>query len=176
MLTGTRSLMDFVDTPLLVGDPDGRAVYANPAFERDFGRSKESIAGEPLANLFDGGGREAVLKAVAGVCGGEPRVRFRLREDGLGFAALASPVEVEEGRVGVMILLFEDRAEERLLRFRRDVQEPLDDLAHCFVAFGAPDANPRSEAWRIRIAEALRAIERIRKWTDEIAADPAGRR
>ena len=34
MLTGkSRSLLHFIETPIAVSDPDGRAVYANPAFE-----------------------------------------------------------------------------------------------------------------------------------------------
>ena len=52
-MTGSRSLMDFVDAPVLVGDPEGRAVYANPAFERDFKASKDSLTGVPLASLFE---------------------------------------------------------------------------------------------------------------------------
>ena len=88
-----------------MGDPDGRAVYVNPAFERDFKVSKSRLSGAPLAGLFEGGAREAVLAAVAGVFRGSPRERFRLREGGKGFEAMASPVEVEGGRVGVVILL-----------------------------------------------------------------------
>ena len=88
MATSPRSLMDFVDTPVLVGDPDGRAVYVNPSFEHAFSQSKEQVTGVPLAGLFGGGGREAVLGAVARVCGGEARARFRIREGGKGYCAL----------------------------------------------------------------------------------------
>jgi PAS domain-containing protein len=70
--------MDFVDTPVLVGDPDGRAVYVNPSFERAFSQSKEEVAGVPLAGLF-GGGPRGVLPPSR-VCSGEARARFRLRE------------------------------------------------------------------------------------------------
>lgn len=171
MIAGSRSLMDFVDAPVLVGDPDGRAVYANPAFERDFKVSKDSLAGVPLASLFEGGAREAMLSAVAGVCRGSSRERFRLRESGKGFEAMASPVEVEGGRVGVVILLFEETNDEGLQSFRREVQEPLDELTHCLVTFSSQTGDRRSEKYRIMIAEALRAIERMRKWSDGVAAD-----
>ena len=68
------SLLSFLDTPVVVGDPDGRAAYVNPAFETRFSVSAEEVTGEPLANLFEGGVREAVLTAVAAVCTGAPGV------------------------------------------------------------------------------------------------------
>ena len=167
--------MDFVDAPVLVGDPDGRAVYVNPAFERDFKVSKSRLTGVPLAGLFEGGAREAVLAAVAGICRGSPRERFRLREGGKGFEAMASPVEVEGGRVGVVILLFEEPSEDGLLRsFRRELQEPLDEVTQCLVAFSSQTGERRSERYRIMIAEALRAIERMRKWSEQMAAELGG--
>ncbi|MGH0033271.1 MAG: PAS domain-containing protein [Myxococcota bacterium] len=171
MISGSRSLMDFVDAPVLVGDPDGRAVYANPAFERDFSTSKDTLTGVPLASLFEGGAREAVLAAVAGICTGSARERFRLREAGRGFEAMASPVEVEGGRVGVVILLFEEANDEGLQAFRREVQEPLDELTHCLVAFSSQTGDRRDQKYRVMIAEALRAIERMRKWSDAVATD-----
>jgi PAS domain S-box-containing protein len=167
VVTGSRSLMDFVAAPLLVGDPEGRVVYVNPAFEREFGRSREEVSGQPLSVLFEGGGREAILDAVARVCAGEAQVRFHLREAHGGFAVLASPVEVEEGRVGVIVLLTEEGGDERLLAFQRAVREPLDELAGCLQAIsGASDELPAK--LQILVAEGLRALERIRKWSESV--------
>lgn len=170
-VAGSRSLVDFVDAPVLVGDPEGRAVYANPAFEREFKASRAAIGGASLASLFEGGAREAVLAAVAAICSGAPRERFRLREGGKGFDALASPVEVEEGRVGVMILLFEETSDESLRSFRREIHEPLDELAACLAAFSSETGDRRDERHRILIAEGLRAIERMRKWADTVSEE-----
>jgi len=158
----TRSLMDFVDTPVLVGDPDGRAVYVNPCFERSF-------TGVPLASLFGGGAREAVLGAVARVCGGEPRARFRLREAGTGYLALASPVVVEGGRVGVIIVLTEEtRGDESLLALRRDVMEPLDQIAGCLSALAEA---ARGEREKLHAATGMRALARMRQWVDQVGRE-----
>ena len=167
MNAGARSLMDFVDAPLLVGDPDGRVVYVNPAFEREFGRSHEDVTGQPLAALFEGGGRKAILDAVARVCGGDVRARFNLREGGTGFAALASPVEAEGGRVGVIVLLTPEAGDEALLAFQRSVREPLDELASCLLAISS-EADGAPEQRRILVAEGLRALDRIRKWAEGV--------
>ena len=58
-----RSLLSFIDAPVVVGDPDGHAVYVNPAFESRFDIAADRALGRPLAELFEGGGREAVLAA-----------------------------------------------------------------------------------------------------------------
>ena len=170
MVTGSRSLMDFVAAPLLVGDPDGRVVYVNPAFERAFDRSREDVSGQPLAVVFEGGGREAILDAVARVCSGDAGARFQMREAGQSFAALASPVEVEEGRVGVIVLLTPESGDERLMAFERAVREPLDELAGCLLAISA-ELQDAPEKWRILVAEGLRALERIRKWSESVSED-----
>ncbi len=86
-----------------------------------------------------------------------------LREGDQGFAALASPVEVDEGRVGVVILLFEETSDESFKGVRREIQEPLDEITACLVAFSSATGGRRSDEDRIMIAEGLRAIARIRK-------------
>jgi PAS domain-containing protein len=168
-VAGSRSLMDFVDTPVLVGDPDGRAVYVNPCFERAFSQTKEAATGVPLASLFGGGGREAVLGAVARVCGGAARARFRLREAGTGYCALASPVVVEGGRVGVIIVLTEEtQGDEALLALRREVVAPLDEIAGCLSSLAEA---ARGEREKMQAATGLRALARMRKWVDQVGKE-----
>lgn len=79
-----QSLLNFLDTPLLVGDPEGRVVFANEAFVRELTPNGEVPHGESLAQLFAGGGREAVLASVAEVCSKGKSVHFRIREGGRG--------------------------------------------------------------------------------------------
>ena len=91
-MTGVeQSLLSFLDAPVIVGDPDGRVVYANPAFESRFGITAEAARGRSLAELFEGGGREAVLHAVAEVYEYGESFRFRVRERGVGFASSLPP-------------------------------------------------------------------------------------
>ncbi|MHC4164813.1 MAG: PAS domain-containing protein [Planctomycetota bacterium] len=173
----SRSLMDFIAAPILVGDPDGRAVYVNPCFEREFAVSREAITGVPLAGLFEGGGREAVLDAVARVCGGAPPARFRLREGEKGYLALASAVEAEEGRVGVVLLLTEESSiDDRLHGLRREVLEPLDDLGNCLAEFSEQTGGRRDDRFRVVLADAVRALARMRKWVDGVAGSFASKR
>ena len=170
-----RSLLDFIQTPVLVGDPDGRAVYANPAFETDFLVTAGDIAGQPIANLFAGGGREAVLRAVARVCGERSVAdveRFSVIVEDRGYKALASSVEAEGGRVGVILLLVRETAgETRMKSFGREILAPLDELAASLSTL-AEHATTREA--RIALADAVRCLERVRKWSESVAASVKG--
>jgi hypothetical protein len=161
-----RSLLSFLDAPVVVGDPDGCAVYVNPAFEARFTRAIGRVPGIPLAELFEGGAREAVLRAVmsAGRQGGS--VRFRVRESAVGFSAVASPIEAQGEQVGVMILLKEEvEGVERILTLHRQMEQPLDELAHALEQLCEllREARPRALA-----DDAMRSLGRVRKAADEV--------
>jgi nitrogen-specific signal transduction histidine kinase len=170
-----RSLLDFIQTPVLVGDPDGRTVYVNPAFETDFLTAAEDVAGQPIANLFAGGGREAVLRAVSRVCGEKSVAdaeRFSVLVEDRGYKALASSVAAEGGRVGVILLLVRESAgEARMQSFGREILAPLDELAACLSSLAEHATTP---AGRIALADAVRSLERVRKWSDTVAASVKG--
>jgi len=163
-----RTLLSFLDAPVVVGDPDGRAVYANPAFETRFERAAGRVPGVPLAELFEGGAREAVLRAVVSACRQGESVRFRLREGAVGFSAVASPIEAQGEQVGVVILLKEEvEGVERILTLHRQMEQPLDELAHALEQLleQLREARPRALA-----DDAVRSLARVRKASDEVHA------
>lgn len=163
------SLLSFVDAPVVVGDPDGRAAYVNPAFESRFSCQAEAVTGQPLANLFDGGVREAVLGAVAEVCAQGSTVRFRVRQSSVGYAAVASPIVAEDARVGVVILLIETTdKEERLLALQREIQQPLDEFVRVFDELLDQNGGQGDEKHRTLVEDGVRALSRIRKWSEEL--------
>jgi PAS domain S-box-containing protein len=171
-----RSLLSFLDAPVLVGDPDGRAVYLNPAFEARFGVASEGATGQPLAELFQGGSREAVLRAVAEVCDRGESVRFNLRERGAGFSVVVSPIIAESARVGVVILLREElEGVERLLAIHREIADPVEELQGTLEALHEQTGGRRAQRYRADVEDGLRALARLRKWADELRATLAGR-
>jgi PAS domain S-box-containing protein len=171
-----RSLLSFLDAPVVVGDPEGRAVYVNPAFEERFGVESERAAGHPLAELFQGGSREAVLRAVAEVCAKGESVRVPLRERGAGFSAVISPIVADEARVGVVILLREEmEGVERLLAIQREMADPIEELEATLQALHEQTGGRRSQRHRAEVEDGLRALARLRKWAEELRATLAGR-
>ncbi len=170
------SLLTYVDTPIVVGDPDGRVAYVNPAFEKGFSVRLENVVGQPLANLFDGGARESVLGSVAEACQQGETVRFRIRQDGTGFGATASPIVAADSRVGVVVLFVELAAtDERSLAVCRQMIECLDDLDRLLDEMLQQTSEPRSERHRVVIEDGAYALARARKWSGELLGLIAGK-
>jgi nitrogen-specific signal transduction histidine kinase len=170
-----HSLLSWLDAPIVVGDPQGRAVYANPAFEARFERARKRKPGLPLAELFEGGAREAVLRAVVNACQHGESVRFRVRDREVGYAAVASPIAADGETVGVVILLKEDvEGVERLLALHREIQAPLDDLSGSLDQLLEQTGGRRDPRHRALVEDGLRAVARLRKWSEEMAALLAG--
>jgi hypothetical protein len=169
-----RTLLSYLDAPVVIGDPDGCAVYVNPAFESRFERARGRVPGAPLAELFEGGAREAVLRAVMVACAQGESVRFRLREAAAGFSAVASPIQARGERVGVVILLKEEvEGLERVLALHREMERPLDELAQA-LARSSELAAGRDASLRALLDDAEQALGRLRKAADEIRAQLTG--
>jgi hypothetical protein len=168
-------LLSFLDAPVVVGDPDGRAAYVNPAFEACFAVSAEEVKGQPLAVLFEGGVREAVLSAVAEVCEQGASTRFRLRHSGVGYAGIASPIVAQDARVGFVILLFENTAEhERVHSLHRQLHQPVEELSRVLDDVAEQKAAP--EKVESLLEEGQRALQRLRRASEEFATLLTGRR
>lgn len=163
------SLLDYLDAPVLVGDPDGCTVYVNPAFEARFGVDSETVRGQALAGLFEGGAREAILRAVADVCCGSGNAHFQFRDGGRGYSAIASPIFAAASSVGVIILLTEQQLSgERLLSCARGLADPLETLTRCLSEPAESRGDPSSNPCRAALADAADAIDELRKRTDEL--------
>ncbi len=175
MSLGSVSLLTFIDAPVVVGDPEGRTAYVNPAFMARFRSGGGDATGEPLSALFEGGVREAVLRAVVECCEQGRTVRFRLRHGGVAYAAVASPILAEDARVGVVILLVESSAvEERLIALQREILEPVGELRRVLDELLEQTGGRRDERFRTLIEDGARALARAQKWCDELSALNAG--
>jgi PAS domain-containing protein len=164
-----RTLLSYLDAPVVIGDPDGCAVYVNPAFEQRFERAVGRVPGAPLAELFEGGAREAVLRAVVVACTQGESITFRLREGAVGFSAVASPIQAQGEQVGVVILLKEEvEGLERVLALHREMERPLDELSQLFQQLLELAGDARDPRLRALLADAQQVLGRLRKSTDEV--------
>jgi nitrogen-specific signal transduction histidine kinase len=169
------SLLSFLEAPVLVGDPEGRAAYVNPAFESRFGVSAEGVSGQPLAALFDGGLREGMLRAVAEACERGTTARFQLHHAGVSYAAVASPIVAEDARVGVVVVLVESGAtEERLRALGSRIHQSSQDLGQHLAKLSEKLASQGS-AGQALVEDSLRAHGRLRAADQELQAALSGR-
>ena len=124
MTAGSVSLLDFLDAPVLVGDPDGRVVYVNSAFEACSGiaaRGREGPAARRASSTAAGARRCCAPSRACARSGS--RCGSGCGWDAVGYAALASPIKSNESSVGVVILLSEE-LEQRSPRARAPPRDP----------------------------------------------------
>jgi PAS domain S-box-containing protein len=173
-LANAPSLLNYLDAPVVVADPDGCVVFLNPAFEYLFATSRERCEGRALAEVFEGGDREAVLAAVAATCSRGQSVRFRIRHHDRGFQVLASPIAVDGQRVGSVLLLTEDLLEtEGLHRVKRELGGAVEQLTGCLDRLARPDeqlAEGERNDWaasaRGALADCRRAANNLGRLAD----------
>jgi nitrogen-specific signal transduction histidine kinase len=163
------SLLAHLQTPILVGDPDGCIVYANPAFRDRFCQADEDPMGQPLAMVFGGGAREVVLTATAEVLERGQPARLQIREGEYGYAGLASPIEAEDDRVGVvMVLLEEQSSEDYLTGLADEIGEPIMEAIQALQGFSQNLAGRLGDEEQAILARGMRSIETAQKWLREL--------
>lgn len=169
------SLLGYLNTPIMVGDPDGNIVYANPSFRARFGASVEDPVGMPLAAVFGGGAREVVLKATAEVLQRGQAARLQLREGGYGYVGLASPIEAEDDRVGVVMVMLEEQSnEEYLTALTDEISDPIADALRGLQSLSSLMKADATEDQQALIDRSLRSLETAKKWMGELQAAVRG--
>jgi hypothetical protein len=163
------SLLAHLQTPILVGDPDGRIVYANAAFRNVFCSAGEDPMGQPLAMVFGGGAREVVLTATAEVLQRGQPARLQIREGEFGYSGLASPIEAEDDRVGVVMVLLEEQSNEDYLTGLADeIGEPLTEALQAMQSLSVGSSAGQSDDRGATFEAGIRSIETAQKWLREL--------
>ncbi|MBY0402030.1 PAS domain-containing protein [Myxococcota bacterium] len=163
------SLLGHLDTPILVGDPEGHVVYANPSFRRRFCVGDADPTGQSLANVFGGGSREVVLKVTADVLTRGQAARLQIREGGIGYTGLASPIEAEDDRVGVVMVMLEEQSnEDHLAGLADEIAEPIGDAQRAFARLLEAPSTPAGDEQRVALERGLHAVETAQKWLREL--------
>lgn len=163
------SLLGHLNTPILVGDPDGCIVYANPSFRDRFCGDGGDPVGESLAMVFGGGAREVVLTATAEVLQRGKAARLQIREGGYAYAGLASPIEAADDRVGVvMVLLEEQTSEEHLAGLAEEIAEPMAEALQAVQSITQKLEHRLSDDQRAVLERGLGSIETAQKWLREL--------
>ena len=164
------SLLGYLDTPILVGDPDGCIVYANSAFRERFCSHGDDPVGEPLALVFGGGAREVVLTATAGVLQRGQPARLKIREGGASYTGLCSPIEAEDDRVGVVMVLLEEQSnEEHLAGLADEMSEPITEAIQALRSLSEQTEGSLAGDPHRLLEQGLHAVESAQRWLRELS-------
>jgi len=163
------SLLAHLQTPILVGDPDGCIVYANPAFRDRFCQVGEDPMGQPLAMVFGGGAREVVLGVTADVLQRGQSSRMQIREGDFAYTGLASPIEAEDDRVGVIMVLLEEQSnEEYVTGLADEIAEPIADVVLSLQKLVLGLEMQLTDYQRALLERGMRSAESAGKWLREL--------
>ena len=164
------SLLGHLHTPILVGDPEGCIVYANASFRERFCGLDDDPVGQPLAMVFGGGAREVVLTATAEVLQRGQAARLQIREGGFGYSGLCSPIEAEDDRVGVVMVLLEEQSnEEHLTGLADEIGEPIADALQAMQKLSDQLGASLLEEQQGLIDRSIRSIDTAQKWMRELS-------
>jgi PAS domain-containing protein len=164
------SLLGHLDAPILVGDPEGMVVYANPSFRERFGPYDSDPVGQPLAMVFDGGAREVVLTATAEVLQRGQAAQFQIREGGQAYSGLCSPIEAEDDRVGVVMVMLEEHSnEEHLTGLADELGEPIADALKSLLRLSDQVGGSLLEEQKQLLDQGIRQVETAQKWLRELS-------
>ncbi len=164
------SLLGYLDTPILVGDPDGCIVYANSSFRDRFCSHGDDPVGEPLALVFGGGAREVVLTATAGVLQRGQPARLKIREGGASYTGLCSPIEAEDDRVGVVMVLLEEQSnEEHLAGLADEMSDPISEALQALRSLSEQAGGALPAEQHRLLEQGLHSVESAQRWLRELS-------
>ena len=164
------SLLGHLDAPILVGDPEGCVVYANPSFRERFCQMSGDPVGEPLAMVFGGGAREVVLTATAQVLQRGQPSRLQIREGGHAYTGLCSPIEAEDDRVGVVMVMLEEYSnEEHLTSLADELGEPLSDALQAMSSLNEELDGRLNDRQQQLMLSGIHQMETAQKWLRELS-------
>lgn len=163
------SLLGHLRTPILVGDPEGCIVYANATFRERFCSHGDDPVGQPLALVFGGGAREVVLTATAGVLQRGQAARLQIREGGASYTGLCSPIEAEDDRVGVVMVLLEEQTnEEHLAGLADELGEPMTEALQAFHRLSESVGRSLPDPQKRLLESGVNSLETAQKWLREL--------
>jgi hypothetical protein len=119
--------------------------------------------------VFSGGAREAVLSATVTVLDRGQAARLQIREGGRGYSGLASPIEAEDDRVGVVMVLLEEQSiDDHLMALADEIGEPLTEALKSLQTL-APEVSGRlRRRHRELLAGAMGSLEDAQKSVREL--------
>ena len=120
--------------------------------------------------VFGGGAREAVLMTTAEVLQRGQAARLNIREGGNAYTGLCSPIEAEDDRVGVvMVMLEEESNEEHLTGLADEIGEPIAEALQSMHQLSEKLTVTLLDDQQRLLENALRQMETAQKWLRELS-------
>ena len=180
MLNRMKTILTYLDTPIIIGDANNKLIYLNPAGEEMFQRKVMELVGKEVKELFSGDSWEDILETIAQVRKQNHPSRISVEEGSRNFRASISPiVGDEEGFIGYVINLLDiaegkvaDQLKTDALIIVNQIRDPLLDIADTLNELkNKVSSGLKKEANRL-IEKGLEDSQKVIRLVDELLGVP----
>jgi|GEM_PF-2117105 len=136
-----RTLLAYLETPVLIVSAAYKAAYINPAFEQAFVVTFRETLGKDLSSFLPPSAAETLTEIGEEAKSKEQSLRMVLHEGGRYFSVGISPIHDDKGRITGLVYNFTDISKERQLDqvkadfislLLNDLREPLIEIAKSY--------------------------------------------
>ncbi|MGB9735761.1 MAG: PAS domain-containing protein [bacterium] len=121
LFKGMRTLLEFVDSGILIADANYKIVYANPSAQHLFSRNIEELIGLPVSNVFSQENWKEISRSIEKVKQTNKPGRMHVEEKGRFIKLGLSPIMVEERYTGLILNMLDTTVEEHLMIQRSEL-------------------------------------------------------
>jgi signal transduction histidine kinase len=136
----SRTVLAFLDEPVLITDPKGVLVYLNPRGEVDFGIEMRLAVGRSINEVLPDGIAKSLIKGLGRMEKNSAALRFSITESTQKYSAHLSPILKEQKLTGVVIFLRPELDQDIISRLNQslfstlvdEIYQPLNKLTIIF--------------------------------------------
>ncbi|UCD84203.1 MAG: PAS domain-containing protein [Deltaproteobacteria bacterium] len=180
MLNKMKTILTYLDTPIIIGDANNKLIYLNPAGEEVFQRKVMELVGKEVRELFSGDSWEGILETITQVRKQNRPSRISVEAGSRNFRASISPIiGDEEGFIGYVINLLDiaegkvaDQLKADALIIVNQIRDPLLDIADTLNELKKKvSSGLKKEASRL-IEKGLEDSQKVIRLVDELLGFP----
>lgn len=180
-----RTILSYLDAPVLIVSTNYKTAYINPAFEKVFGVNLHEALGKDVAHFLAPSLVELLVSAGEKTKNNAERTKVILEDGALYFSVVVSAITDEKGRLTGLVYSFTDLTKEKQLErvkaefismLLNDIHAPLREIQNTFLELDKTtkgnDALKKLLKSSIDITrEVISRLERLLYITDSISGD-----
>ncbi len=179
MLNKMKTVLTYLETPIIIGDTNNKLIYLNPAGEEMFQRKVMELVGKELKELFSSDNWEKVLAAVTQVRKQRGSFRIGIEEGSRYFKTSISPIIGDDGGfIGYVISLLDitgdreaDQAKANLTSMLlNQLRGPLLNITNTFSELKSKALSEIKEKAGDLIEEGLQNSQQVMRLVDDLLA------
>ncbi len=179
MLNKMKTVLTYLETPIIIGDTNNKLLYLNPAGEEIFRRKVMELVGKEVKELFSSDNWEKVLEAITQVRKENIPSRIDIEEASRYFKTSISLITGDDGGfigyvIGLLDITRDKEADQAKANFTsmiiHQLHSPLLDIVNTFSELKNKALPELKEEAGELIEEGLQSSQRVMRLVDDLLA------